>query len=105
VVIVDAKKFLALWRAGPEGLQRDIANGNPETWRHDRRFIDATDGFSYGFKNPVPLAQVGYFDGKLTSVSEKPPRKPVLNSGGNSTGRLNGERVSRGEGSGSLSRH
>ena len=52
VVIVDAKKFLALWRAGPEGLQRDIAHGNPESWRHDRKFIDATDGFSYGFKNP-----------------------------------------------------
>jgi Plasmid Fertility inhibition factor len=71
VVIVDAKKFLVLWRETPGGLQRNIAHGNPEIWRHDERFIDATDGFSYGFKNPVPLAWVSYVDGEFTSVSYK----------------------------------
>jgi hypothetical protein len=69
VVIVDARKFLTLWRAQPDGLQREIAQGNPDTWRQDRKFPAAAEGFSYGFTNPVPLAQVGYADIKHTAVS------------------------------------
>jgi plasmid fertility inhibition factor len=71
VVIVDAKKFLTLWRAAPAGMQRELAQGNPETWRHDRRFTAAADGFSYGIANPVPLAQVWYVEGDRTVVSYK----------------------------------
>ena len=71
VVIVDAKKFLKLWRAQPDGLQREIAQGNPDMWRQDRKFPAAAEGFSEGFANPVPLPEVGYAEGKQTSVSYK----------------------------------
>src|SRR5918999_6221175 len=71
VVLVDARKFLKLWRADPYKTHQDIARGNPETWRQDRKFTSAAEGFSYGIKNPVPLAQVGYAEVKQTSVSYK----------------------------------
>ena len=69
VVIVDARKFLRLWRAQPDGLHQEIARGNPDTWRQDRKFTSAAEGFSSGLANPVPLAQVGYAEVKQTSVS------------------------------------
>jgi hypothetical protein len=69
VVTVDARKFLRLWRAQPDGLQQEIAQGNPETWRQDRKFPAAAEGFSYGFTNPVPLPEVEYAEVKQTSVS------------------------------------
>jgi hypothetical protein len=70
VVIVDARKFLKLWRASLEGsLQRDIARGSPKTWRKDYKFPSAVKGFSYGFANPVPLAWAGYSEFDHTSVS------------------------------------
>jgi len=72
VVIVDARKFLKLWRASPEGApQRDIARGNPDTWRQDYRFPSAVEGFSEGFANPVPLAQAGFSEFDHTTVSYK----------------------------------
>ncbi len=71
VVIVEARKFLALWRADPSSLHREIARGNPDTWRTDRKFNDAAKGFSEGLTNPVPLARVGYSDREHTSVSYK----------------------------------
>ena len=45
VVMVDARKFLGLWRAQPDGLHREIAWGNPDTWRQDRKFTSAAEGF------------------------------------------------------------
>lgn len=60
IVIVDAQKFLRLWRAHPRGIQRDLANGNPETWPRDDKFSFAVDGFFEGRNNPVPLAEVRY---------------------------------------------
>src|SRR5688572_25822148 len=71
VVMVNARKFLTLWRAQPDGLHQEIALGNPDTWRQDRKFKDAAEGFSSGFPNPVPLAQVGYSEGEHTTVSYK----------------------------------
>jgi hypothetical protein len=71
VVIVDARKFLRLWRADPYKTHQEIARGNPRTWRQDRKFNDAADGFSYGFKNPVPLSWVGYEEVKILSVTYK----------------------------------
>src|ERR687894_891158 len=71
VVIVDARKFLKLWRADPYKHHQEIATGNPQTWRQDRKFISATEGFSYGIKNPVPLPEVGYAEVKILSVSYK----------------------------------
>ena len=38
VVIVDAGKFLKLWRADPYKHHQEIATGNPQTWRQDRKF-------------------------------------------------------------------
>ena len=69
VVIVDAGKFLHLWRADPYKDHQEIAQGNPDTWRKDYKFKYAVDGFSYGFKNPVPLAEVGYAEEDIRSVT------------------------------------
>jgi len=71
VVIVDARKFLKLWRADPYQTHQEITQGNPRTWRQDDRFPAAAEGFSYGFTNPVPLAWVSYAEVKLLSVSYK----------------------------------
>ena len=71
VVMVDARKFLKLWRADPYKTHQEVAQGTPHTWRHDRKFLAATNGFSYGFKNPVPLAEVRYAEVDLLSVSYK----------------------------------
>jgi hypothetical protein len=71
VVIVEARKFLKLWRADPYKTHREIARGNPHTWRQDRKFTSAAEGFSYGIKNPVPLPEVAYAEGKQTSVTYK----------------------------------
>ena len=58
LVIVDAAKFLALWRADPTELHKAEANGSPETWPSDYKYKDADDGFAPGRENPVPLAEV-----------------------------------------------
>ena len=71
VVIVDARKFLKLWRADPYKHHQEIATGNPQTWRQDRKFTVAAEGFSEGFANPVPLPEVEYTEGKQTSVAYK----------------------------------
>ena len=71
VVMVDARKFLRLWRAQPDGLHQEIAQGNPETWRQDRKFTAAAEGFSEDFANPVPLPEVEYTEAKQTAVSYK----------------------------------
>lgn len=54
VVIVDARKFLKLWRAEPPGYHWTQAQGNPDTWYQDRKFTSATEGFSLGFANSSP---------------------------------------------------
>ena len=71
VVMVDARKFLKLWRADPYKHHQEIATGNPQTWRQDRKFTAAAEGFSEGFANPVPLPEVEYTEVKQTSVSYK----------------------------------
>ena len=58
VVIVDAGKFLKLWRADPYKHHQEIAEGTPATWRQDYKFKHAVKGFSYGFTNPVPLPRL-----------------------------------------------
>ena len=71
VVMVDARKFLKLWRADPYKHHQEIATGNPQIWRQDRKFTAAAEGFSEGFANPVPLPEVEYTEVKQTSVSYK----------------------------------
>jgi hypothetical protein len=58
IVVVDAAKFLDLWRAEPYSIHADISMGNPESWKNDRKFHYAEEGFSPGITNPVPLANV-----------------------------------------------
>ncbi|MYM28311.1 hypothetical protein GTP58_08240 [Duganella sp. CY15W] len=61
VVIVDAEKFLALWRR--EGSSHDdIAHQGTESWPSDRKFKDAVAGFGLGAVNPVPLALVHCYE-------------------------------------------
>lgn len=60
VVIVDAQKFLRLWRSDPYGHHRTEANGTPETWPNDYKYSDADAGFSRGIESPVPLADISY---------------------------------------------
>ena len=69
VVLVDARKFLKLWRADPYKHHQEIATGNPHTWRQDRKFTAAAEGFSEGFANPVPLPEVAYTEVKQTSIA------------------------------------
>lgn len=68
VVHVNAEKFLELWSANPYNTSevRRLASGNPSIWRSDRKFAHAEDGFSHGYDNPVPLAEVGCWAQKHT---------------------------------------
>lgn len=70
-VIVDAQKFLALWRADPYGSHKHQANGTPETWPSDYKYMEADDGFAPGRENPVPLAEVNLNHHLDTIVSYK----------------------------------
>lgn len=60
VSVVDARKFLLLWRASPYQLHKEIANGNIDTWKKDYKYHHAEKGFSQGIDNPVPLAEVNF---------------------------------------------
>lgn len=62
IVIVNAKKFLDLWKNDPHSEHHKIANGNPATWRRDKKYLDAERGFGYGESNPVPLANASFFE-------------------------------------------
>lgn len=61
VVIVDAERFLQLWRNADYLPHRGIAHGNPESWQRDYKFNVARKGFAKGIVNPVPLADVSCF--------------------------------------------
>jgi hypothetical protein len=71
VVIVDANKFLELWRSEPYSIHRAEANGSPQTWPSDRKYKDAVKGFSLGYENPVPLAYISHGTSSRTIVSYK----------------------------------
>lgn len=71
IVIVDAQKFLDLWRADPRGPHRDVAYGTLETWPNDYKYSRAVEGFSEGRENPVPLADVAYGAATQKYVSYK----------------------------------
>jgi hypothetical protein len=71
VVIVDAQKFLQLWRNDPYNVHREQAFGNPQTWPKDRKYPGAEKVFSYGYDSPVPLAYVSHRLHTRTIVSYK----------------------------------
>ena len=58
VVIVDASRFLELWRS-PGSSHEDVAHMAEDTWPTDYKFAGAANGFSKGSSNPVPLADIG----------------------------------------------
>lgn len=58
VVVVDADKFLELWRSEPHSIHHKESHGNLQTWPSDRKYHHAVKGFSFGYDNPVPLAYV-----------------------------------------------
>jgi hypothetical protein len=60
VVMVQAERFLELWRNEPNSIHREQSFGTAETWRRDYKFHHAEDGFSHGQGNPVPLAYVSF---------------------------------------------
>jgi hypothetical protein len=68
-VMVEARKFLNLWRADPYKEHQEIAEGTPATWRQDYKYKHAVKGFSYGFTNPVPLPEIGYAEEDIRSVT------------------------------------
>lgn len=71
VVIVDAAKFLELWRADTSGLHRDIAMQSVDEWPDDRKFKDAEEGFSHGRANPVPLADISCYTKRFQSQERR----------------------------------
>jgi hypothetical protein len=68
VVIVEAQKFLQLWRDEPSAFHADVANGNPETWPEDGKYERADMGFSNGKENPVPLADIVFGNDNVPHV-------------------------------------
>ena len=58
IIVVDAVKFLAMWKAEPEGFNHFLSHGNSDAWIKFRKYPDACDGFSKGLTNPVPVARV-----------------------------------------------
>lgn len=57
-LLLMRKKFLALWRSEPDSIHSDVSMGSAETWVNDRKYDDAVQGFSHGFKNSVPVADI-----------------------------------------------
>lgn len=71
VVVVDSKKFLQLWRNDRHGIHVEQANGCPEIWQKERKYPAATNRFSHGYDNPVPLAYVSFGKGDRSIISYK----------------------------------
>ncbi|MFZ6006871.1 MAG: plasmid fertility inhibition factor family protein [Nitrospirota bacterium] len=71
VVIVDADKFLELWRNEPHSAHHKISHGNPQTWPNDNKYPYAAKGFSFGYNNPVPLARVSCRIGMRSIITYK----------------------------------
>ena len=60
IVVVDAEKFLELWKKEPNSIHYEISHGNPETWRKDKKYPYAESDFSQGENSPVLLAEVSF---------------------------------------------
>ncbi len=71
VVIVDANKFLQLWRDEPHSIHGAVARGNPATWSHDEKYPKANGLFSRSTTSPVSLAKISYNDGLRSVVTHK----------------------------------
>ncbi len=72
VVIVDADKFVQLWRNEPARVHDSISQGTIETWKNFRKLPSATEGFLCSIDNPVPLATVFYSKASSSPEISKP---------------------------------
>lgn len=66
LVVVDAMKFLELWRRCINPIEHPIANASPRIWLNDYKIHFAEDGFGCGRNNPVPLVNVAFQNGYVT---------------------------------------
>lgn len=71
IVIVDARRFLELWRNEPFSIHSEISHGDPDVWPSFRKYPNAEKGFSFGSENPVPLAYVAYGNDERIIVNYK----------------------------------
>ncbi len=58
VVVVDANKFLTLWKNEPNPRHRYLSFGNEAIWKADYKYHYAEQCFSQSKINPIPLANV-----------------------------------------------
>ena len=62
IVILDALKFLTLWKADPNPVAPELSNGTRENWLNDRKYPDAESHFKQSKINPVPLPKIVFDD-------------------------------------------
>lgn len=60
IVFVDSENFISIW----EG---EHSSGTPESWRKDRKFLDAEVCFLQSNQYPVPPASIGDYVNKKFS--------------------------------------
>lgn len=60
ILIVDAQKFVRLWRKTTYECHQQVARGSPETWRKDYKYHYSASHFAQGAANPVPLANINF---------------------------------------------
>jgi len=58
IVIVKSTKIRELWKNEPNPLNQDLNLGDNKVWIKDKKYNYASDGFSKGKINPVPLAKI-----------------------------------------------
>ena len=58
IIILHRENFLKLWKNEPNPINKELNEGNPEIWKKDPKYKEAERGFSYGYKNPVPLGKI-----------------------------------------------
>jgi len=58
IIILHREDFLKLWKNEPNPINKELNEGNPEIWKKDYKYKEAERGFSYGYKNPVPLGKI-----------------------------------------------
>jgi len=58
IIILHREDFLKLWKNEPNPINKELNEGNPEIWKKDSKYKEAERGFSYGYKNPVPLGKI-----------------------------------------------
>lgn len=58
VAEIETVRLFERWRDSPYGGHKHLAYGAPQTWREDRKFNEAEEGYAKGWRNPVPVPHV-----------------------------------------------